>query len=407
MRPPPGDQPSGSRFPPWLVAPATLTLLLAFVALAGSVTPFPARSWLRHLGVPAQDRMFGDLRAIADAIDATRDGGSPYMPPVPGGPQPAFNYPEIWLLLRYAGLNGATIVPWGCALGVIFLATVFRVVRPATTAEGAYLALLVCSPPCLLALERGNSDLIVFIALAWSVVLVPSAGLGVAAILVAGCAKLFPIGAIAALRPSLSLSRWLVLTAIVVAVFLVWLWATRDEWAAVLAVTPRIPHWNFGAAVAGQWVREFTALEVPRAVGHGMSLAAAAAVLLWLGAVARQERAHPLPWTTESGCGLLLGLGVVGLAWAMGNSFQYRLVFLFACVPALWHARNAQSKPTRAAARCALITLPVYLWWDFFAGERQLGSALSKQFACFVLLGSLTLLGLRAFRAAPAPCDSS
>lgn len=402
MQPRSAERPTGPRFPPWLVAPAALALLLAAVALASALTPFPARSWLRHLGVPAQEQPFGDLRVIAAAIDATRQGASPYEPAGADGRQNTYNYPKIWLLLRYAGLQEATLIPWGSALGVLFLATVCRLVRPTTMAEGAYLAILICSPTCLLALERGNSDLLVFIGLAWCVVVMCSNGLAASAVFVAAAAKLFPIGAMVALRPSNSARRWLGLTVVVVAGILLWLWLTRDQWAAVLAITPRIPHWSFGAAVPGQWVGEFTAVKLPQMLSHGLGLAAAGGVVLWLAMVAGKEKSMPPPWAPEAARGLLVGLGVVGFAWVLGNSFQYRLVFLLMCVPALWRSRDDGSKNAGLAARVALALLPIYLWWDFFAGEQQLGSALVKQLVCFILLGALTLLGLRLFFFDPA-----
>ena len=118
------------------------------------------------LGINHYDAWFIDLFALLASNDAVSRGLDPYLP----NPLDYFSRPHVyshwWLHLRDLGLTRADTLQLGFGLVGAFLLAALAYLRPRTPHEVWWHAAVLCSSPVLLALERGNNDLVIFILLA-------------------------------------------------------------------------------------------------------------------------------------------------------------------------------------------------------------------------------------------------
>src|SRR5215207_5064434 len=117
--------------------------------------------WPR-LGVPSGPSLFFDTRNLTAALECRRLGFDPLIesPCDPWG-RP-LNYPRVWLALRWLGLNQSHTTALGLLFVAIFLGSVFVLVGRISLGKGILVALAVCSPSVMFAVERANMDIVVF-----------------------------------------------------------------------------------------------------------------------------------------------------------------------------------------------------------------------------------------------------
>ena len=377
--------------------------LILFLAGAVLLSDIPLESWLRHYGVPAQHRPFGDLGVIAQGI-VDRDAGLPVYQYPPTKDQKVgglFNYPRLWLLWKHLGLRPSTLIPWGVAIGTLFLVTAALTSIPANAFEGCYLSVLLCSPVCVLAVERGNSDLVIFVLLAWGMIFARPTIIRFMAILIGGAAKLYPVAAIGGLLLGFRPRERFILLAFLGATSLGWVAITWQDWIAIAALTPQMAYLSYGSNVPWLSMAEHTDLELSastcRLLGWATALPVAAATAA-IASLPNSMHATASPFALR---GLYAGVGIFVFTWLLGSSFQYRLIFLLGCLPALWAGRTLPVGPDRILSRTTLIAIPVYFWWDLLIGEGSLLAALTKQLICITLVVSLAAYAIRTWKADP------
>lgn len=118
------------------------------------------------VGVKHYPAWFLDTFALLASNDAVTRGLDPYGP----NPLDYFHRPHVyshwWLQLRNLGLTRADIGWVGFSLVAIFVLTALSRLRPKSRLELAWYALVVCSSPIVLAVDRANNDLLIFVLLA-------------------------------------------------------------------------------------------------------------------------------------------------------------------------------------------------------------------------------------------------
>jgi hypothetical protein len=118
------------------------------------------------LGITHYSQWFLDSFAILAANDALALGRDVYaLNPL----DPFFRphvYSHWWLYLREFGLTREQNFAFGATLVGLFFVTVIASLRPRSLRELAWYLALFCSPGVLLAMNRANNDLVVFILLA-------------------------------------------------------------------------------------------------------------------------------------------------------------------------------------------------------------------------------------------------
>jgi len=330
-------------------------LLLVFVLTGWSV--FSLRPFVgRRLGVTDGGPWFVDSYATLAASDAVRVGLDPFKPnPLDVYHRP-HSYSHWWFYLGDLGLTRRDNFALGGSWVLLFLLTALLLLRIAHWGEAAMAALVLLSPPVLLAVNRANNDLVVFFLLATGLVFLRAASpwrLAVYStlVLLATGLKFYPIIGAAALllvRPPKTMLLVALGTLVAGMILLAWLW-TDFRRAVILAP---IEVYTFGAPIL---FRDLGWTGPAPLLAGVLVLTLAAAVCTWRGWSLGLEDGD-LRARLAYACGALLLVG----CFLAGISFSYRLIFVIFLVPWLWR------KISTSAARWTVLLLLAALWLDGF-----------------------------------------
>lgn len=326
---------------------AVFVLVPAFLLLGISVWAQGADRW-GSLGVPTMEPNFGDLRlvtATADCVRADPDWGMDSPTCDPYGRD--WNYPTVWARsFAFLGLGLDRTVAVGYVMIVAFCLACAALAWVAARSELGVPAmcagaLAVLSPSGWLALERGNVDVLVFVVLAVAILLAAlgRATASVPFLAVAGSWKVFPIaGAIGMVRGLRRVVLYVVVFVVSGGFALAW------ELPAVVDRTQRGNAYAFGAAIIPRRALAHVSISdywTARLVGLVLVVAGMAVLLLVDRAAARRglDSLGAVAHRIDAGAGpralFLVGGGTFLFSYAMGSSWDYRLIFLIPVVLAL------------------------------------------------------------------------
>lgn len=366
----PGREAVPSARGPWLAFAAAGVGVHAFFLLWPQALFYAG---LRDYGV-----RFLDLFAILASNDALARGLDVHAMNPLDYLQRGHVYSHWWLHLGKLGLTRADNGWLGLAVVVAFGGVVLATLRPRSPGEAAWYLALGCSPPVLLAVNRANNDLIVFLVLA---AVVPCLGrpetvarLGaVLAVAVAAALKYYPAAAAVAVfggagRREIPLRAALMLVALV-AVGL----GVASDLAAFGVVGPRPTGLlTFGAA------------NLPGVFGvTGPAVLAIAGGWLGVGFVLgwrwAQRCPEPMEWAARpDGWRFVLGAILLAGCFVAGKNYAYRWIFVLWLAPLVWQQWRspAVSAATRSLARITGGALLAAVW---LGGVASLAAALAAR----------------------------
>ncbi|MFK7739666.1 MAG: hypothetical protein AB8H80_05025 [Planctomycetota bacterium] len=342
---------------------------------------------------------FADARTITGAHVALRDGLDPLVFN-PGDPwHRPMNYPRVWTQLARWGLREQH-TPWlAAAFGLALVLGLWRLRTLLRDRSTAWLLLLgVFAPTTWLALERANCDLLAFAILAAGITVpLPHARAGALLVTVAAMLKVFPGVALAAfVAPSWRLTAHRLLPAALL--FAVYLVLTLADLPKMHAGTLSA-HWiSYGMVSLPTWIAKNT--------GAPSWLPLFAAALLLALLAARTYRARLVTRLDDQQDPQLLaafraGAAVYLASFAIGENFDYRLIFLLPTLPQL--LRWSQRAPARLRRGAKIVTAMVLLllwsqtWRQALAaaiGSPSLGIAIDEWLSWFAWLGLCTFTAL-------------
>lgn len=306
--------------------------------------------------IPVSTLSFFDLRVITAGAKTYAEGHDPMLDNPYDISGRKLNYPRIWQALYPLGL-GADDAGWlGVLSDALFLAGVVVAMPPLRNVGVAWLLAALVSPAVMLALERGNTDLLVFFLLALALV-IRRTGWSLAVILFAFVLKLFPLVAvIMVLGRKRSTAGKVFLFAAGFA--LLYLLFSLNDLLLIGANTPSDTWLSYGHNVLWMKVSE-TSPVAGSALRFGTHAVMAggllAAGLVWLRRSSRGKVQEGLPLDAfRVGAACYVG------TFLLGNNFNYRLMFLLFTLPQLlaW-AANGEA---RCVARVALAGIYFSLW---------------------------------------------
>ncbi len=326
--------------------------------------------WPR-LGVPSGPSLFFDTRNLTAALECRRLGFDPLVqnPCDPWG-RP-LNYPRVWLALRWLGLNQSHTVALALLFIIVFLGSILLLTGRVSLGRGSLVALAVCSPSVMFAIERANVDIVVFTlmvlaVLAWRV---RSRWAEVASpfvVLVAATAKIYPVFALPAYL-FLRRRSAAIVAVVCAALFALYALVTIGDIQAVAAVAPQGELHAFGARIlpAAIYHRFIPDRWQGGAITKQLLVIVpllAAAPLVWFPGRRRRpaaDRGADTPTRLAFFAGSMIFLGT----FAIGNNFDYRLVFLLLTLPQLFDWVTAEPRDPRAwLAGIATIIVVSLLW---------------------------------------------
>ena len=350
-----------------------LALIFYFVVLLVVCSQAGPRAWER-LGVHHLSPAFADMRFIISAIESERARYDPYQRNPRDPWHRRMNYPRVWLLPSVVGLQLRHTVPLAVGLAAIFFLSLLVLVGPLTLEEGGVYAILVCSPPVMQGVERGNVDFLIFSLLTLAVLLIRRRGTrsiwpyGV--IMTCSLLKLYPILAMAvALRDrSRTVAFSIIGTAWVI--FLSYLFWIRSDLSAIVRNTWTVSNISFGSKVVflqlDWWMGPINTTAWSIA---SLAVAAAAATII--------VKRTPTPvFSTQTVDSMLIGMSIyTGIFALLGSNFNYKLSFLIFAVPQMlqW-IRHQNAYRTFAGVFLAIMALAFWMspqqnYWGFLLKE--------------------------------------
>jgi hypothetical protein len=359
--------------------------------------------WPR-LGVPSGPSIFFDARNVAAAVECSQLGYDPLVdnPCDPWGR--AMFYPRVWLLLRVTGLEQRHTVLFGAVVVTVFVLSLLLLLPRLSLVEGLVVAAAACSPAVMFAVERANMDLVIFSGLALSAVVwrrgtAAAEYAAVAIVLLMAVAKLYPAVALLAFLPARRRGTRAAAGAALL-FFAAYVVATRDDVATISSTATQGQYYSYGArillgrayhgVVGDQWGGS-------RTLSQALVLLAVVllALGLWLWLRHRPRRApagEPLPENSDLIAFRMGALVYIG-TFVIGNSFDYRLVFLLLTLPLLLRWPG----PSRAEARAgnlplATVAVVVAALWIGTLSEHL---RLADEVVSWTLAGMLLVLLVR------------
>ena len=138
--------------------------ILIILSIGGSILKNGWTKTWNMLFIPTRSPIFADMRTVQGSLQSEELGFDPQVKN-PGDPwYRSMNYPKIWIwIAKLIQLNNETnYVIFICAYILLYLICCFIILR---ISPSLYVLLVVFSGASLLAVERGNNDLLAFVIL--------------------------------------------------------------------------------------------------------------------------------------------------------------------------------------------------------------------------------------------------
>jgi hypothetical protein len=299
------------------------------------------------MGVPHMSLSFADWRAIPAGIECARRGLEFYSWGNPCDPwgRPMV-YPRIWLWLSVLGLNQNMTDTIGVSLAISFFVALLWTLGRLTTRQGVVVAVMVCSPSVMLAVERGNNDLVIFVILAISLKYyglprLRSRLVGYGLVLVAAVLKLYPALALVTLVRERGFKGLLTLgvSAILLALYAIVTLGDIETTAKVNFANTQLISYAYGAKVLVQKLNLILSGTAEKPIPTVLAFAAAALLLIFgllLGRRNALRQNRILDNDLSRIGGFLMGASIFLGTFLLGNNFDYRLIFLLLTVPQMF-----------------------------------------------------------------------
>lgn len=299
-----------------------------------------AKSWHLFL-VPAVLPSFGDLRTVTHSIDCVLAGQDPYAVRSFDPWQRLYNYPSIWLDLRYLGVTSRSTNLIGIIFLLMMMASLLLLFKAEKRTCAIVTFLAVLSWPVMFAMERGNIDQVVFTFLVFGFFFIERQNAKIRPYLIGALIvfltvlKIYPVvasivqiknrkGALIALMTGILSVAGLILV-------------NGKNVFRALANTPHITWMSFGAypffLAISRHLPHFLAAAVDRHDRTLPSIAALVLAILSIMAGAKyKDRLYrfvpPLDFNRAVGCIAICCLAIYCFVFLSGSNFDYRLIFL-------------------------------------------------------------------------------
>ena len=308
-----------------------------------------------QMGVPAVGPTFLDLRAVTSSWDCTRLGQDvihanpcdPYERP--------FSYPRIWTAPSALGLGEDDTMWIGALLALLFLGITIWFVGDDGFWPGIIVGLTIISPTVMLAIERGNVDLLMYALVMLAAVFVArSALLAALPLIAAGILKLYPVFAFSAIAARRTLRSATIVAASLLGLG-IYVVSMPDDLRLIVARPNEtgVVH-NYGAGVLAEIMKtdlaSISEFFMTPAGGRAVYLAVLAigvtgAVVLWRRS-GRELSATLDPIEPVRKAAFVMGTSIFCGTYALGHHIDYRLIFLLLTLPGAFRLASA-SGPAR------------------------------------------------------------
>jgi hypothetical protein len=328
---------------------AVILLWLVPTAIFAAAFHYDWRRVWNALGIHAMAPPFLDLRSIPAGVRTFQAGGDPLRDNPADPLRRPMNYPRVWVyVFAWLGVTDRNVWIPAFLFCALYLLGVSKLIWQGRNAwEFAVLLIAGISIAPLFAMERGNTDLLVF-AIVFLGCMVEAAPFRAAAFGLAAILKIFPAAAVLAevLRQRGRKRLWPLGMLILLAI------AIAAQWKDILLIrngTPIVSYASYGMLslketvwiflVAHGWLAGSVAYV---AVGAMVACYLAGAIIAWR---AWRKPAGLPDATPRSKAGELFFVfgSVYAATFILGSNWDYRLIFLIPTLPfalELWRNRE-------------------------------------------------------------------
>lgn len=312
----------------WLRLPVLVALLILFGRLAIGLHRahhLPA-AW-EALGVPEATPDFADTRTITHSIDSVLTGRNPYVDRSFDPWHRLYNYPPIWLELRHLGIRSTTTKWLAAFFEAAFFCSCFLLFRARNWITAGIIFFAVLSWPVLFALERGNTDLLIFAILATGALWIGRGGRPLSAakqtvlIVLLTILKVFPVVAVLAMVRNRRMV-WKAFAASLLAIVAL-VASSGSKLLPTIRNTPQEEYQSFGSVPLAEFLGK---------PNHRLAIAivlAASGILIGLRRRDSFTRGLPqIDLSSARGFLAAAGLSIYCFIFFCGSSYDYRLIFL-------------------------------------------------------------------------------
>jgi hypothetical protein len=391
------------------VVAAAVGLVALVLAVAGFGFGFGwVGSW-RVIGFPGALPPFSDLHIVTDNAARCADAAISEYPYIHARCDPwhqIYNYPPVWLMLGKLGVDGSHTALFAMMIELPALALLAFLLRGRPIRCGLMALPLILSPSVVLGFERGNIDILGWVlvcgaALIYSDVRRRRAAISLAMLCVVVTIKF--IGIFCCTLASRLRSASVIVSGLLVAYSLLYLYSLSDVLPMIRAITPVSPYVSYGYIIVfdrleflygprlGLDLTGLTGSWVPLiVVGFALLGAAVWAVVVW-----RRGRAQHMLDNGSDGVAFLFGSGIYcGSFLLLGTNYTYRLMFLLLCLPQLFDWIERPHEEDASSRRLAYVLLGSCLisMWLKFHPEKTLHVNQITDWVLFTVLVMLMVL---------------
>lgn len=358
-----------------------ITFITAWVVIFLSILNFGWSTTWGALGVPTLFPEFADMRTVQGALHSLNDGFDPQIKN-PGDPwDRSMNYPSIWISIAeiFSFEVESNFKIFVSVMVLIFLSCCLLLLKqyPSLT-----LLALCFSGATLLAVERGNNDMIIFSMLYFSVTI--GGGIYALVLLFATLLKVFPILVFPAF--CYSVKTIFLMLAVAVIAFLMLL----PELSSIKNSTPVSSALSYGSASIARAIQFKLNFNFP---SHFISILIIFTAFIALKLYFLRKRLSFSEMNKNAKQMFLVGAYVYVGTFFLSSNFDYRLIFLLLCVPYLM---SLDDRYLRILISLSLIIAFNQLPLHFVLGPTGVGVNILSKLILVVFFTMVITIDLRA-----------
>ncbi|HYO05796.1 MAG TPA: glycosyltransferase 87 family protein [Phototrophicaceae bacterium] len=313
---------------------------------------------------------FADLRVITSGAECIRLGYDVLVVnPCDPWKRP-MNYPRIWSVPASWGLDQSHTVILGILFGLLFFSLVFVTIKRLNYIEALFYALILCSPSAMFAIERGNNDIIVFILLSLSLLIMKNKTaiwryFSYIIIMFAAILKLYPIFALITALKEKKRNFTVIFISIFIA-FGIYVVTNFESIILVSKATPRATRYSYGGRVIFdvifRYFSSFYNSHIPRYFNLIKFLLFSLTIALFL-LISYLLAKHTENLFQNNKLNInqieafRIGSSIYIGTFLIGNNWDYRLIFLLFTIPQIlaWLKTQVQFESISGLALMAII----------------------------------------------------
>ena len=338
-----------------------------FLLFSFSIFTFGSDTVLHALwNTPTMHPIFADIRTITGVNETISLGLDPLVSN-PGDPwNRSMNYPRIWQYIAEAfHFNQEATIYFGIinislyALGFMMFVSRIKL----SNISAIFLLLGFYSPASLLAIERGNIDMVMFFLVSLAIFFITRPIIFSGIILLATVLKIFPVFSLAGLlRESKNLFFRLILS--LIAIFIGYVFLTIDDIVLINSATPQSGSLSYGLNVIPIMLEHRGLSNLKTLIQMGSYIYVVTLIVTILYYIRKIEFVRIInTLNIEYIDAFRVGSAIYLMTFLISTNWDYRLIFLIFTMPQLILWSKSKVVIVKNSALLAIASILIAMWY--------------------------------------------